>query len=1303
MFTLKYNGLLIAALAASIVALSVASHADDLDIYAGTLVRKSATPELIFAIDTSTTMNCALQQSIVTDNFKCFLNSHPELLDTSPLVSLLGLQDYTVPDDVKIKLVRSVMARVLGDDSILPADVKVGLAFYNDPGASVVQPLKPLGAATGYEAYPEHRDLLMAEMASVLPQGQTPILGTLLEVGQYLTSAQVISGKRRMPRTDVLSTATKNGLLHTDYDGGLWQTQAKPYGVTSRISSTETVQAETLNYSASAECRAAITADVVAGRADHRCMFERLGSASDRVRYNEDINRASVCDSHETLAAETSTTQVVLLSGGLASGEDMSFLLEGASMATWVKRFVTGDENASGELAAGAFSSALGGLSAEEAFTDLGCVTSAHSSARGDNVELRRQQYNSCLFNVAHRFRELGVKVNVIGFDVDDAGFAVNNNILKKIADITGGEFRATSDVDDLESFIANLSSGSLPAYRLAVALSPAVAVNPGSIVTNSGEVYVPGFEPGDTRLFYGNLKKFRLEERPTSSGTEGQGHGYETVLVGANNRIATETCSIDEEIYTCFKDSVRDLWATAQPTTEGAPRPDYSAVTVGGAAAQQGVYGPYPDGARRVFLQNGRGPQDLSLLDLVAGGQDPDYGSPDQSALPVTDGNVSLATKNHYARLISHADQPGTSFESFRDLAAYLKNGDPDLLNLDFAYDLMRWLNGFDQQRFTTDGVFSTDGTLRERDLLGGNAPFTDNSSDLDKSRLYYGAIVHSTPTVVNYGFTVNGDGSVNFDNTLYVGGNDGFLRAVNADDGSEYFSFFPETLISRLPGWYRRSIGKMQYGMDSPWTPWRQDMPDSQGVVDGQITANQDFVRLYGGMRRGGHSVFFLDVTDRTAPRLLKEISPQEPGFERLGQTWSQPVLARVKKPGQSLPTVVAIFGGGYDPDYDPDAAVGGDSRCLDTPEQAILCGNQIYIVEAGGYTGQPADENAIGDILWWASNTGTARNYSPAATMHSVVANMNHSIPGKVKTLDIDDDGYVDRIYVGDLGGQVFRISINNRIDDARDSAGEFITIGTLAQVGNEGAATQLVANNRMFFESPSVAVMDNNNQRYIGVGIASGWRANPADKNTDDEIYFFRDTLAGTQPVIRRPEDGVSTDQFKLDVQDYQGTITALDSFKALAASLNAEGEGGRKAFGSPLILRGNLFLPVYIPPTDAELQTSVTACAPPPHRSTVVGLRVQSEGLDLVVNNQGNIVPATGADGTPMAFFQSDPVRSVPFNGLGVHVGDNSVSILAGTQAITLSLPDEAVRKTRWELLDSGRAAIPASAVSGNVQ
>ncbi|MEK5760674.1 hypothetical protein, partial [Acinetobacter variabilis] len=56
------------------------------------------------------------------------------------------------------------------------------------------------------------------------------------------------------------------------------------------------------------------------------------------------------------------------------------------------------------------------------------------------------------------------------------------------------------------------------------------------------------------------------------------------------------------------------------------------------------------------------------------------------------------------------------------------------------------------------------------------------------------------------------------------------------------------------------------------------------------------------------------------------------------------------------------------------------------------------------------------------------------SSATTTSGVIGlrddNLKYSVVSEIRTIDRDADGLADHLYFGDLGGQVFRIDINNQ---------------------------------------------------------------------------------------------------------------------------------------------------------------------------------------------------------------------------------------------------------------------------------
>ena len=84
--------------------------------------------------------------------------------------------------------------------------------------------------------------------------------------------------------------------------------------------------------------------------------------------------------------------------------------------------------------------------------------------------------------------------------------------------------------------------------------------------------------------------------------------------------------------------------------------------------------------------------------------------------------------------------------------------------------------------------------------------------------------------------------------------------------------------------------------------------------------------------------------------------------------------------------------------------------------------------------------------------------------------VLPRMDHSIAADIAVLDSNGDGYADRLYVGDLGGQVWRFDITN--GNSRDA---LVTGGVIASLGDHDLATPTLADNRRFYNAPDVSVV------------------------------------------------------------------------------------------------------------------------------------------------------------------------------------------------------------------------------------
>ena len=506
------------------------------------------------------------------------------------------------------------------------------------------------------------------------------------------------------------------------------------------------------------------------------------------------------------------------------------------------------------------------------------------------------------------------------------------------------------------------------------------------------------------------------------------------------------------------------------------------------------------------------------------------------------------------------------------------------------------------------------------------------------------YGSPLHSKPLIVDYGDVNNGARQVLFTST-----NGGFLHAVDAETGAELSAVFPESLQSNIDKYKARGNGPLVYGMDGQWAVWRHD-----GNEDGRIDkfTDEDFVYLYGGMRRGGRHFYGFDVTDPERPRILFDISPNSASkLSHLGQVWAKPTLAWVRLPNHTQPVAVLLVGGGYDTSYDldddpsessglNDSADADATYCLDTKVQ---CGNQVFMVlaqkEAGPYR--------AGDVVWWSSQSANSALTNSA---------MQDSVVGRIRTIDEDGDGYFDYFYAVDIAGRVFVYSFSQVLNSDRHKRDiRNVSVSLLAKLNS--------ANARFFYESPSLSAGRDRMGYYRLITIGSGWRANPLSEVTNNAFYVIKDRT-------RLRELPLQANDFPEFGSHFFADRIMLNGFKVTLSG------AGEKVFGSSSVINNRVFFSTYIPGRLSD-QGNAGLCGEYRGNVSLYGIDI-STGLG-VFDSSGGIVDST-VDGSHV------------LDGLGLSsLGDiNSVmtgasmSILFGSQFFgQLEAPNNLVHRLSW--------------------
>lgn len=414
-------------------------------------------------------------------------------------------------------------------------------------------------------------------------------------------------------------------------------------------------------------------------------------------------------------------------------------------------------------------------------------------------------------------------------------------------------------------------------------------------------------------------------------------------------------------------------------------------------------------------------------------------------------------------------------------------------------------------------------------------------------------GDALHSRPIVMSWGGS-----EADPDLSLFYITNDGYFHAVDptakTTENMEIFSFIPSEILPRLPQLRanERNNPPKFYGLDGQLSSLIIG-DDGDGVVD----AGEQAI-VYFGMRRGGRNYYALDVTNRASPRLLWTIRGGEGDFVELGQTWSELTPARVRIGGTARD--VLVFGGGYDTAQDPAGGNVDDS-----------VGRAIYMIDA-----------LTGERLWYAANAAD----HPAA--HLPLSEMTNSIPSDLRVIDLNGDNLTDRIYTGDMTGQMWRFDIHN---DTATTINELVTGGVIADIGGSSASD----NRRIFYPPSASIVADDYLGSFIALSFGTGHRANPlgtSGKTVDDRFYMLRDPYIFRAPVDSMGEVSyTSTSESELlDVTTTMAPSTAdLNGHKGWFIELDHE----EKVLAKSLTADGRIFFTTYLPEAAAELSCHPT--------------------------------------------------------------------------------------------------------------
>ena len=279
------------------------------------------------------------------------------------------------------------------------------------------------------------------------------------------------------------------------------------------------------------------------------------------------------------------------------------------------------------------------------------------------------------------------------------------------------------------------------------------------------------------------------------------------------------------------------------------------------------------------------------------------------------------------------------------------------------------------------------------------------------------------------------------------YIATHDGMVQAFDATSGIELWAWMPKEMLPRIPALMRNEATTARsHGIDGPIVLHRHDA-DRNGRI---AVEDGEHLWLVFGLGRGGDRYFALDISAPTDPRLLWSIAlPDANSVDR-----SEPVVTRLSIDGSGQST--------------------GDWVIL------LAAGNSLHVADA-----------LTGEILWSAGANGPELAIAGFA-----------SLPGAPRVLDLDGDGYVDRSYVLDMTGGLWRFNFTSG-----QSGSELATAARLARLGT-GA--------HHFHVSPDVFIARIGTENRISIAAGSGWISRPREATIEDRLYVIFDLESADNP-------------------------------------------------------------------------------------------------------------------------------------------------------------------------------------------
>ncbi|MCE5264890.1 MAG: hypothetical protein LLG97_15335 [Deltaproteobacteria bacterium] len=383
-----------------------------------------------------------------------------------------------------------------------------------------------------------------------------------------------------------------------------------------------------------------------------------------------------------------------------------------------------------------------------------------------------------------------------------------------------------------------------------------------------------------------------------------------------------------------------------------------------------------------------------------------------------------------------------------------------------------------------------------------------------------------------------------------ILVGANDGQLHAFRTSDGSEAWSFIPPNLLSRLKLTAHATDPSSlthQYYVDGPVTVADAWVPSTASAGTSKSAADWKTLLIFGEGRGAGSNLWSSSAScDSGFNQIYTSTYTNYCGYYCLDVNINPPV------PSLPTPFPAPIFKWrlGLTSAHGPYMGAPWSKPMV---SRVLVGGNEKWVAFIGGGVQVPGAANSgrgffvvdlvDGSILW---------SYTKVDN-----ANLDYPMPAPPAIVDTDNDGFIDTVYLGDLGSNMWRFKLCTNADGSSCSTTNW-SGGRLFEANSSSG-------NRPIYTSAAVTVDPALN---LWIYWGTGDKTDPTSPSAQEKFFGIKDT------------DRTSTRTIS-DLQNITTEGGVYNDSSKVGYYINLAGQG-EKMLSEPTVFGGLVYFTTFTP-------------------------------------------------------------------------------------------------------------------------